>query len=327
MSQKSATKAFIEVQFPIGPLSLESYIAGYFQSSLLELASEDLARIPRIRVVCNTEVAAEDVKTVRMATGARRQELEDNLLRLAWNAGHFLHLDEVHGDLAQKRLKVVHELLMACGQDGRPFEIRLVPDAEFGFVHGKGGVIEGNWGKTSFIGSANDSSRAWTRNYELVWEDNDPESIAWLQEEFDALWAKAFPLSEFIVKQIGRLSQRTIIKHVALWREKPAPEPLLAEVPTATELFGFWDHQKYLINLTFQEHLKYRTDPQWGARFVLCDGVGLGKTLQLGAVAKLIGTLDALPILILAPKPLLQQWQEELLQKLAIPSARWEGGG
>ena len=46
-------------------------IAGYFQSSLLELASDDLARIPRIRIVCNTEVAAEDVKTVRMATGAR----------------------------------------------------------------------------------------------------------------------------------------------------------------------------------------------------------------------------------------------------------------
>jgi hypothetical protein len=31
-------------------------IAGYFQSSLLELASESLAHIPRIRIVCNTEV-------------------------------------------------------------------------------------------------------------------------------------------------------------------------------------------------------------------------------------------------------------------------------
>lgn len=151
--------------------------------------------------------------------------------------------------------------------------------------------------------------------------------MAWLQEEFDALWAKAFPLSEFIVKQIGRLSQRTVIEHVGPWKEKPTPEPLLAEVPTATELFGFWDHQKYFINLAFQEHLKYRDDPQRGARFLLCDGVGLGKTLQLGAVAKLIGTLDALPMLIMAPKPLLEQWQEELLQKLAIPSARWENGG
>lgn len=41
----------------------------------------------------------------------------------------------------------------------------------------------------------------------------------------------------------------------------------------------------------------------------------------------LIGRLDPLPILILAPKPLLAQWQEELFLKLAIPSARWDGGG
>lgn len=302
-------------------------IAGYFQSSLLELASESLSTIPRIRIVCNTEVSAEDVKTVRMATGARRKELEEGLLRMAWNAGHFPHLVEVHGIPAQQRLQVLHDLLMASGKDDRLFEIRLVPDSEFGFVHGKGGVIEGDWGKTSFIGSANDSARAWTKNYELVWEDDTPESVTWLQEEFDALWAKGFPLSEFIVKQIGRLSKRTVIEHVGPWKDKPLPAPLLAEVPTATELFGFWDHQKYFINLAFQEHLKYRNDPLRGARFLLCDGVGLGKTLQLGALAKLIGTLDPLPILILAPKPLLAQWQEELLLKLAIPSARWDGGG
>lgn len=101
-------------------------IAGYFQSSLLELASESLAGIPRIRIVCNTEVAAEDVKTVRMATGSRRKELEDGLLRLAWNAGHFPHLVEVHGAPTQQRLKVLHDMLMASGQDRRLFEIRFV---------------------------------------------------------------------------------------------------------------------------------------------------------------------------------------------------------
>ena len=126
---------------------------------------------------------------------------------------------------------------------------------------------------------------------------------------------------------MGRLGQRTVIEHVGSWKEDPKPEPVLAEVPTATELFGFWDHQKYFINLAFSEHLKYKGDSDRGARFLLSDGVGLGKTLQLGAIAKLIGTLDPLPILILAPKPLLAQWQEELWLKLAIPSARWETGG
>jgi len=302
-------------------------IAGYFQSSLLELAAIELSGIPKIRIVCNTEVNAEDVKTVRMAAGRRRKELEESLLRLAWNAGQFTHLVDVHGNEAQSRLKILHDFLTASGRDGRLFEIRIVPDAEFGFVHGKGGVIDGPYGATSFIGSSNDSARAWTRNYELVWEDNDPDSVTWMQQEFDALWEKGFPLSDFIVKQIGRLSRRIVLEHIDLWQKKPGPEPLLAEVPTSTELFGFWDHQKYFINLAFQEHLKYRSDPLRGARFLLCDGVGLGKTLQLGALAKLIGTLDPSPILIVAPKTLLTQWQEELLLKLAVPSARWENGG
>jgi superfamily II DNA or RNA helicase len=302
-------------------------IAGYFQSSLLDLANEELAAIPRVRIVCNTEINPDDLRTVRMATGGRRIELENELLRAVWNGGHFTHVVDVHGAPAQKRFRALHDLLVNSGKDGRIFEIRVVPDAEFGFVHGKGGVIEGPAGVISFVGSANDSANAWTKNYELIWEDDNSESIVWLQEEFDALWVKGFPLSEFIIKQLGRLGERTVIEHVGDWKENPKPEPVLAEVPTATELFGFWDHQKYFISLGFSEHLKYKNDSNRGARFLLSDGVGLGKTLQLGAIAKLIGTLDMLPILIMVPKPLTIQWQEELWLKLAIPSARWDSGG
>jgi SNF2 family DNA or RNA helicase len=302
-------------------------IAGYFQSSLLELASDDMSAIPRVRIVCNTEVNPDDLRTVRMATGSRRKELENELLRVVWNSAQFPHLVDVHGEPAQRRFQVLHEMLSNSGTNGRHFELRVVSDSEFGFVHGKGGIIEGPTGTTSFIGSANDSANAWTKNYELVWEDDDPESVAWLQEEFDALWAKGFCLSEFIVKQLGRLGQRTVIEHVGAWQQSPKPEPVLAEVPTVTELFGFWDHQKYFINLGFSEHLKYKNEPDRGARFLLGDGVGLGKTLQLGAIAKLIGTLDSLPILIMVPKTLTTQWQEELWLKLAVPSARWESGG
>jgi len=321
----SLYKEFLQKR--LGGATRYDRIAGYFQSSLLELANGEMAAIPRVRIVCNTEVNPDDLRTVRMASGRRRKELENELLRVVWNSAQFPHLVDVHGEPAQRRFQILHDLLLRSGNDGRHFEVRVVSDAEFGFVHGKGGVIEGPQGVTSFIGSANDSANAWTKNYELVWEDDDPESIAWLQEEFDALWAKGFPLSEFIVKQLGRLGQRTVIEHVGDWKENPRPEPLLAEVPTATELFGFWDHQKYFIDLGFSEHLKYKADPNRGARFLLGDGVGLGKTLQLGAIAKLIGTLDSLPILIMVPKTLTTQWQEELWLKLTVPSARWEAGG
>jgi len=302
-------------------------IAGYFQSSLLGLAAEELKRIPRVRIVCNTEVNPADVHAVRQATGPRREELESALLRMVWNSGNFPHLTDVYGEKAKERLRVLQELVSGSANGGNTFEIRIVPDCEFGFIHGKAGVVRYTDSATSFIGSANDSERAWSQNFELVWEDDSPESVAWVQEEFDALWERGFPISEFIVKQIGRLGQRTIIEHVGAWKARPEVGPVLAEVPTCTQLFGFWDHQKYFIKKAFDEHRRYKGIPGRGARYLLADGVGLGKTIQLGGLAKLIGVLEDDPILIVAPKAVVSQWQDELMDKLAMPSAVWTGRG
>jgi hypothetical protein len=59
----------------------------------------------------------------------------------------------------------------------------------------------------------------------------------------------------------------------------------------------------------------------------LADQVGLGKTIQLAMAALLIALddPDSGPILVLAPKPLLQQWQDELMELLQLPTARWNG--
>lgn len=301
-------------------------IAGYFNSSLFDLADEDLFYIPEIRIVCNAEIQPSDLQTLRQATERRREEIQQSILRQVWNQGDFVRLVDIYGRRLQKRLQVLYNLIVQADQNRR-FEIRIVPDAEFGFIHGKGGLIYGSDKNLAFIGSANDSKSAWSKNYELIWADDNPESIDWLQEEFTALWNKGLPLGDFIIKQIGRLGRRTIIEHVQDWQTKPVPEKLLAETPTSTRLWGFWDHQKYFIDLVFKEHRKYRTDKKRGARYLLCDSVGLGKTLQLGAVARLIGTLDEGPILIVAPKSLLEQWQDELWEKLALPSARWIGWG
>jgi len=303
-------------------------IAGYFQSSLLALAAEEFKAIPKVRIVCNMEVNPADVHAVRQAVGPRQTELQNALLRMVWNSGDFPHLVDVYGEKAKERLRVLQELVRGDPATGRSFEIRIVPDCEFGFVHGKAGVFRYPDGRaTAFIGSANDSQRAWMDNYELVWEDDAPESVVWVQEEFDALWERGFPISEFIVKQIGRLGKRTVIEHVGAWQKKPEISAVLAEVPTCTELFGFWEHQKYFIKKAFDEHRRYEGMPGRGARYLLADGVGLGKTLQLGGLAKLIGTLDKEPVLIVVPKAVVNQWQEEMMDKLAAPSAQWTGRG
>ena len=42
-------------------------IAGYFQSSLLDLANQEFMAIPHVRIVCNSDVNPDDLQTVRMA--------------------------------------------------------------------------------------------------------------------------------------------------------------------------------------------------------------------------------------------------------------------
>ena len=63
------------------------------------------------------------------------------------------------------------------------------------------------------MGSANESRTAWTLNYELLWSDDSAEGIAWVREEFDALWTDpcAVELADAVVQDIGRMARRTYI--------------------------------------------------------------------------------------------------------------------
>ncbi|MGI6551004.1 MAG: helicase-related protein [Syntrophomonadales bacterium] len=62
-----------------------------------------------------------------------------------------------------------------------------------------------------------------------------------------------------------------------------------------------------------------------GARYVLADMVGLGKTVQLALSAQLMAFYGDKPILVIVPKTLLWQWQDEINTLLDMPSAVWNG--
>ena len=64
-------------------------------------------------------------------------------------------------------------------------EVRFLPDSAFGLIHGKAGVIRyADQPATAFLGSVNESATAWKMNYELLWENDSAETVAWVQEEF-----------------------------------------------------------------------------------------------------------------------------------------------
>ena len=282
-------------------------IAGYFSSSIIEVAGEALESIQgKIRVVCNSGLSRADVAVAKAAQAAMRRE---------WCDSHPEDLDE----FAKPRFKRLHNLL----RSGK-MEVRVLPDEVFGLIHGKAGVITlANGNQTSFLGSANESKTALQLNYELIWEDDSPEAVVWVQEEFDALWSSPFAvqLADFIVQDLDRLQRRELLRDVRQWQEEPDPASVVVESPVYRKQVGLWEHQKHFVRLAFDAH----RGPH-GARFVLADQVGLGKTLQLAMAAQLMALVGDKPVLILAPKPLLQQWQDELDALLELPSAIWRGG-
>ena len=281
-------------------------IAGYFCSSILEVAGEAIEAIEgKARVICNSGLAPSDIAVAKLG------------MRQEWNS---FKPEEVYATTnAMARLKKLYELLSS----GK-LEVRVLPDEIYGLMHGKAGVITYTDGtKTSFLGSINETKSAFTTNYEMIWEDNDPDSVAWVQAEFNAFWNSpyAVALSDYVIEDVNRLSQRRSIP-LKDWREiADEPVPAVAvEEPIYREQFGLWAHQKYFVARAFDEHKK-----RGGARLLLADQVGLGKTVQLAMAAKLIALYDDRPVLIIVPKTLLLQWQEELMTLLNLPSAVWTG--
>jgi len=284
-------------------------IAGYFDSSLFELAGEAFEQVRgSIRIVCNSDIRQQDIEA---ASAAAREQAQ----RLSF----FKHDPE---ELAQSGTERLERLVRLLRGEGRArLEVRVLPDDVFGLIHGKAGVITYADGRrTSFLGSANETLAAWTLNYELMWEDDSPEACDWVQAEFDRLWHHplAMPLTQAIAKEVERLAHRTEVA-IDEWREKPEAASVAIESPVYREQFGLWPHQQYFVSLAWRAHQAH------GARFILADQVGLGKTVQLGMVAQLIALTSDKPVLAILPKTLMEQWQVELWDLLQVPSARWNG--
>ena len=283
-------------------------LAGYFASSIVELAGEAMEQVTgKVRILCNAHLKKADVRAAALA-----QQHE-------WCA---MHPEEMYAMPAGQKRLARFVALMASGK----LEIRVLPDEVYGLMHGKGGIITyENGRRSSFVGSINETKSAFALNYELAWEDDDPKIADWMQEEFDTFWQSpyAVPLAQFVVKDAERIAGRFVLP-LQNWRDQkePRPEQAAVEEPVFREENGLWAHQKAFVEQAFRAH---RTKA--GARFVLADQVGLGKTVQLALAAQLMALYGDKPVLIIVPKTLLAQWQEEIFSLLHLPSAIWLGSG
>jgi SNF2 family DNA or RNA helicase len=275
-------------------------ITGYFRSSIFELVGEEIAAIPRVQIVCNSELDAADV--------AVSKHVRETALKERWNESS----SEVEALLHRERYRRLHDLLSS----GR-VEIRVVPKDRV-FIHGKAGVIEaGDGSKTCFLGSINETRSAFAENYEILWEDPSPEGVTWVEQEFDALWKDAFLLPDAIIEEINRVAKRVEIRFDEV-NPGALPAAALAESPIYRGGEQLQPWQRSFVTMFLRHREMYGK-----ARLLLADEVGVGKTLSLAASAMVSALLGDGPVLILCPSTLTVQWQVELADKLGVPSAVW----
>lgn len=277
-------------------------IAGYFRSSIFELIDEEISAIPIVRIVCNSELDCADIAISRSARD------RDTALKEQWNQVPI----EIEALLYRDRYRKLYELLSS----GR-VEIRVVPRSCV-FLHGKAGVIEAADGtKSCFLGSINETKNAFSKNYEILWEDNSSEGVQWVEEEFDSLWEEGFPLPDAIVDEIKRVAERI---------ELPLEDVKVKELPAASlvesPLYRGGEQLQPWQRAFVVQFLNHR-EIYGKVRLLLADEVGLGKTLSLAASAMVSALLNDGPVLILCPSTLTLQWQTELYDRLGIPSAVW----
>lgn len=275
-------------------------IAGYFRSSIFELVGEEIAGIPDVKIVCNSDL---DLADIAVSKAAREGALKEK-----WNAV----VVSTEALLHQERYRRLYDLLVSGN-----LEIRVVPKDRV-FVHGKAGVIElANGHKTSFLGSINESRAAFSENYEILWEDSSEEGIQWVEEEFDALWSDAYPLPLAVIEEIERVANRVEIRFDEIPpTELPAAALVEAPIYRCGEQLQPW--QRAFVVIALQHMERYGR-----VRLLLADEVGLGKTLSMATAAMITALLGDGPVLILCPSTLTFQWQVELKDRLGIPSAVW----
>ena len=293
-------------------------IAGYFRSSIFEVAAEELFTVGKVRIVCNSDLNPEDLR-------ASKEVRASAMIQRWWGDRTDSASVELDALLRGDRYTRLKQMLAGRDGNGEPrVEIKVIDKITAPLLHGKAGIVTlADGRKTCFMGSVNETRNAWQDHYELLWEDESAEGVQWTQDEFDFLWKQSVPLPEAVIQEVERCADRVEIRLEdcpawSLGGSTDLARAALVESPIARAGEGLQPWQKSFV----AEFLRHR-EVYGQARLLLADEVGVGKTLSLATAALLTALMADGPALILVPSTLTQQWQVELWDRLGVPSARW----
>jgi superfamily II DNA or RNA helicase len=330
---------------------------GFFSSAALAIAAAGIVRLiqneGRMRLLCGAQLSREDVEAIRRGAelgktiGERMvgcladpqdQSLRARLEALAWM-------------VAQGTLEI--RVVLPKGPDGHPLSAEDARE----YYHPKEGLFEDAFGdRIAFSGSSNESEQSWQWNYEVFsvyrsWDFSDVY-LKQVARRFEVLWkggekdwialpipeaARArllryapdrapsvdplehlphpplSPIGERETVRVEEQNERILFQFV---RDTPFL-PNAHRLGTATCTVQPWPHQQRVADLVVQ---------RFPEGFLLCDEVGLGKTIEAGlALRQLLLAGRVKRCLILTPKSITRQWQEELYEKFVLNIPRYNG--
>ena len=283
----------------------------------------------RMRLICHHQLPREVVQAIVDGQRAAEDAVLESL------AGQSLIEVDPYDLAGLHHLK----LLTWMVKEGR-LDIKVaIPRQEGGIFHQKIGIFTDQQGdRVAFNGSLNESKLGWLFNDEsmAVFSSWDNQSHCGdITAHFERLWenrsdtSQVIPIPEALRRGLIDFSlknppvakenrepypvkdRRSLLRD-ELWaaiNHAVATDPQTTIETTAAEL---WPHQ-----LSFWR--RYGRAAEAPPRVLIADEVGLGKTIQAGAVLKtLINRGQAERVLILTPAVARWQWQNELRHKFNI---------
>lgn len=326
----------------LGRSKLYQRRTGYFNSRALAMAARGLSGLinngGKMQMICSVELDAADMEVY--SDPSKHARFIDGQARLVAKM-----MEEPYDQLEKDRFSILAEMLSRG-----LLEIKVAfPDGS-GIFHEKAGIFKDEAGNfVAFNGSDNETPGGWLHNTESFhvfrsWGEND--HILSEQNIFDMLWNERFP--KVTVVPLPKAIEESILRYKRYddgdwWTMVDRPErdgqqvdvPDFVWTPELAYIFEsprLWNRSDFAFAETgiepfeHQDYVANTVMSLWPPRCMLCDEVGLGKTIEAGLILKGLmasGKLDR--VLILAPKNILKQWQLQMLSKFNLTTWILEG--
>ena len=301
---------------------------GYFSVAALQAAALGIESLIRRGGTMRLIIGIHDLdKDLLEAIELGKQDAEGVL---SYYSERFVtDLKMISSEMAKRDMRIIAWLIQQNKLEVK-FAASINPK---GIFHSKSFYFEDEIGnKVHGIGSINETgaSNAHSEDLSISRSWIEGNEFSDYQDDFPSTWegrnpdVKIIDVSAELAKQLLETieddqEQRRIFEHDFGIHFVSNALQLLRVTPDFALL-----NSTNVLPYPHQERVYLAAVDRWPVRALFADEVGLGKTLEVGLViSTLLKMQKEMPVMILAPKGLLDQWQDELSVRFGLNFAIW----